>query len=71
MHSLVEMDVVFLMLTFSVGHELCAEGLTVLKNRKTETINLTPIDKWYHAGLACQILDVNAIPPELEKYESF
>lgn len=31
-------------------------------------LNLTGLDKWYHAGLACQFLNVVAIPPELEKY---
>lgn len=30
-------------------------------------IELRHIDKWYHAALACQILDVYGIPAELEK----
>ncbi|XP_039306665.1 adenylate cyclase type 10 isoform X1 [Solenopsis invicta] len=34
---------------------------------KAQIIELGRIDKWYHAALACQILDVCGIPPELEK----
>lgn len=43
-------------------------------NARTETslcqkvIELVGIDRWYHAGLACQILNVNGLPAELEKY---
>ncbi|XP_053973137.1 adenylate cyclase type 10-like [Hylaeus volcanicus] len=32
-----------------------------------KVIELGGIDKWYHAGLACQILNVNGVPAELEK----
>ncbi|XP_060536145.1 adenylate cyclase type 10-like [Cylas formicarius] len=34
---------------------------------RIKIIKLKPIDKWFHVGLACQMLDVEAIPPELEK----
>ncbi|KYN40080.1 Adenylate cyclase type 10, partial [Trachymyrmex septentrionalis] len=34
---------------------------------KKNIIELGCIDKWYHAGLACQFLDANGIPPELER----
>ncbi|XP_066584846.1 adenylate cyclase type 10-like [Prorops nasuta] len=34
---------------------------------KAKLIELIGIDKWYHAGLACQILNVKGIPAELEK----
>lgn len=38
-----------------------------LKNPRIKVIKLLCIDKWYHAGLACQTLGVFAIPAELEK----
>ncbi|KAM0731371.1 Adenylate cyclase type 10 [Formica fusca] len=34
---------------------------------RAQIIELSHIDKWYHAALACQILHVYGIPPELEK----
>ncbi|XP_011879972.1 PREDICTED: adenylate cyclase type 10-like [Vollenhovia emeryi] len=34
---------------------------------KARIIELGRIDKWYHAALACQILDASGIPPELER----
>ncbi|XP_018341276.1 PREDICTED: adenylate cyclase type 10-like, partial [Trachymyrmex septentrionalis] len=34
---------------------------------RARIIELGCIDKWYHAGLACQFLDANGIPPELER----
>nr|XP_012152584.1 PREDICTED: LOW QUALITY PROTEIN: adenylate cyclase type 10-like [Megachile rotundata] len=34
---------------------------------RAKVIELPGIDRWYHAGLACQILDVTGIPAELEK----
>ncbi|KAG5306968.1 ADCYA cyclase, partial [Acromyrmex insinuator] len=42
---------------------------TELKNKWFffNIIELGCIDKWYHAGLACQFLDANGIPPELER----
>ncbi|KAG5334640.1 ADCYA cyclase, partial [Acromyrmex charruanus] len=36
-------------------------------SERARIIELGCIDKWYHAALACQFLDVNGIPPELEK----
>ncbi|XP_078052180.1 adenylate cyclase type 10 [Augochlora pura] len=34
---------------------------------KAKVIDLHGVDRWYHAGLACQTLNVNALPAELEK----
>ncbi|XP_063977452.1 uncharacterized protein LOC135162667 [Diachasmimorpha longicaudata] len=34
---------------------------------KAKIIDLMGLDKWFHAGLACQLLHVSAIPAELEK----
>lgn len=36
--------------------------------KKSKVIDLLGLDKWFHAGLACQMLKVAAIPAELEKY---
>ncbi|EGI58228.1 Adenylate cyclase type 10 [Acromyrmex echinatior] len=36
-------------------------------SKRARIIELGCIDKWYHAGLACQFLDANGIPPELER----
>ncbi|KAK0097186.1 hypothetical protein PV326_003000 [Microctonus aethiopoides] len=38
---------------------------TIMDSAKV--IDITGLDKWFHAGLACQFLDVIGIPPELEK----
>lgn len=32
-----------------------------------KVIQLIGIDRWYHAGLVCQILNVKGLPAELEK----
>lgn len=39
---------------------------TIMDSAKV--LDITGLDKWFHAGLACQFLDVIGIPPELEKY---
>ncbi|XP_046753179.1 LOW QUALITY PROTEIN: adenylate cyclase type 10-like [Diprion similis] len=62
---------------FSVPHEVSkkAEIMSISLIRSTITalncaiqvIDLLGLDKWYHAGLACQILGVRAISAELEK----
>lgn len=44
--------------------QTAAECLTVMPQKK---IVLNELEKWYQAGLACQILGVKAIPVELEK----
>lgn len=35
--------------------------------KKSKLIELVGLDKWFHAGLVCQLLNVTAIPAELEK----
>ncbi|KAL6429124.1 hypothetical protein ACFW04_008123 [Cataglyphis niger] len=52
----------------SIGHKFGEEYEMhpgILK--KAQIIELSQIDKWYHAALACQFLQVYGIPPELEK----
>ncbi|XP_076380390.1 adenylate cyclase type 10 [Megalopta genalis] len=36
-------------------------------NQLFNIIELHGVDRWFHAGLACQTLNVNALPAELEK----
>ncbi|KAL0101169.1 hypothetical protein PUN28_018787 [Cardiocondyla obscurior] len=65
-HTMTKQSTVFFILSF--GHKLNGEyeiHPDVLK--KSQVIKLGSIDKWYHAALACQILDIHGIPPELEK----
>ncbi|CAL1681643.1 unnamed protein product [Lasius platythorax] len=52
----------------SIGHKLSGEyevHPAILE--RARIIELSHIDRWYHAALACQILHVHGIPPELEK----
>lgn len=39
----------------------------VVDDPRVKTVHLGPIERWYLGALACQILDVYAISPELEK----
>lgn len=38
-----------------------------VNSNEISKVTLGPISKWFHAGLACQILDVKAVPAELER----
>lgn len=67
MSVLLELDVMFIVMTMGTHVELSSTAVSALNHRRVRILNLAPIDKWYQAGLACQILDVQAIPPELEK----
>lgn len=42
-------------------------AVDVLRSERIKVIELKGVDKWYHVGLACQMLHVEGIPPELEK----
>ena len=66
---IVETDICFLVLSITASelNTLKPEALEIIRHRNTRTIELPAIDKWFHSGLACQVLQVNAIPPELEK----
>lgn len=60
---------VFVVLTTTKQQHLSPTALKVLSGKNVHLIRLSGIDKWYVSGLACQILEVFAIPVELEKYE--
>ncbi|XP_029155514.1 adenylate cyclase type 10-like [Nylanderia fulva] len=64
--TLTKRNMIFFVLT--IGHKLSGEyevHPAILE--RARIIELSHIDKWYHAALACQILHVYGIPPELEK----
>lgn len=61
------MDVTLIVMTMGTHNVIGSNATGILNHRRVRIVELSPIDKWYHAGLACQILDVHAIPPELEK----
>lgn len=42
-------------------------ALHCLSNNMIAKMYITGLDRWYHGALACQLLDVQAIPPDLEK----
>lgn len=43
----------------------------VLVDPRIKVVTLSPIERWCLGALACQILDVYAISPELEKYNRY
>lgn len=63
---LTKRDTVFFVL--SIGRKFNTE-FQVYSNFlvRAKVIELVGIDKWYHAGLACQVLSVKGLPAELEK----
>ncbi|XP_033367042.1 adenylate cyclase type 10-like [Bombus vosnesenskii] len=63
---LTKRDKIFFALT--IGRKLNTDFPLYLNFlHRAKVIELIGIDKWYHAGLACQILNVNGLPAELEK----
>ncbi|XP_026320727.1 adenylate cyclase type 10-like [Hyposmocoma kahamanoa] len=56
-------------LTISINDEkmVTTTGKKCLSNSMIVNMLLSGIDRWYHAALACQLLDVQAIPADLEK----
>lgn len=67
MKLFLDLDIIFFVLTLGTHKMLSPIANVAIKHKRIRPLNLLPVDKWYHAGLACQILDVFAIPPELEK----
>ncbi|KAF7398544.1 hypothetical protein HZH66_006441 [Vespula vulgaris] len=52
----------------SVGRKVGAEyKLANILLKKARVIELEGIDKWYHIGIVCQILNIDGISSELEK----
>lgn len=67
--AVIEEDMCFIVMSICEGRleHMCSAANDVIHHQCTRLIKLGPIDKWYHAGLACQVLDVKAIPPDLER----
>lgn len=65
--TLIDLDIMMIVMTMGSRRILSTVAKETINHKRIRSIQLHSIDKWYHAGLACQILDVTAIPPELEK----
>lgn len=57
----------FFVMTMNKQQPLTPYMGKVLNGKNVYAIRLKGIDKWYVSGLACQIMEVFAIPVELEK----
>ncbi|CAG9833176.1 unnamed protein product [Diabrotica balteata] len=64
---LISINTVFIVVTLETETAVSPVALQIFQNPKVKIIILNPIEKWYHIGLACQMLKVDGIPPELEK----
>ncbi|XP_063831003.1 uncharacterized protein LOC135080250 [Ostrinia nubilalis] len=64
---LLEIKTFFVLFTITDEDKLSLVARKCLDNYMIEKVYLTGIDRWYHASLACQLLDVQAIPADLEK----
>ncbi|XP_036143704.1 adenylate cyclase type 10 [Monomorium pharaonis] len=64
-HTMSKQNTIFFVL--SLGCRLTGEYEIHPVLKEARIIKLDPIDKWYHAALACQILDIYGISPELER----
>ncbi|OWR40760.1 RNA recognition motif protein [Danaus plexippus plexippus] len=58
---------IFLLVSISEEETLSATATICLANAMIIKLPLSGIDRWYHAALACQLLDVQAIQSDLEK----
>ncbi|XP_072394694.1 adenylate cyclase type 10-like isoform X4 [Diabrotica undecimpunctata] len=64
---LISINTVFIVVTLETETAISPVALQIFQNPTVKIIILKPIEKWYHIGLACQMLKVDGIPPELEK----
>lgn len=64
---ILDLDIMLIVMTMGSRRILSSVAEVTIRHKRIRNIQLHSIDKWYHAGLACQILDVTAIPPELER----
>lgn len=62
-----ESSLMFFITTLGSRRKLTPTAAQVLNHPRVLLVKMPQIDNWYHAALACQILDVSAIPLELEK----
>ncbi|XP_037295199.1 adenylate cyclase type 10 isoform X2 [Manduca sexta] len=64
---LLETKTIFLLMTITDAETLSPTANSCLASNMIVKIPLGGIDRFYHAALACQLLDVQAIPADLEK----
>ncbi|KAI8419937.1 hypothetical protein MSG28_008555 [Choristoneura fumiferana] len=64
---LMEGKSIFVVMTICDDSSLSETAYKCLSNNMLLKIRLGGIERWYHAALACQLLDVQAIPADLEK----
>uniref|UniRef100_A0A2A4J100 Guanylate cyclase domain-containing protein n=1 Tax=Heliothis virescens TaxID=7102 RepID=A0A2A4J100_HELVI len=64
---LMETKLILFILSITDARNLSAAGKNCLNNNMVLKVPLASIDRTYHAALACQLLDVQAIPADLEK----
>uniref|UniRef100_A0A6P7FT00 Adenylate cyclase type 10-like n=1 Tax=Diabrotica virgifera virgifera TaxID=50390 RepID=A0A6P7FT00_DIAVI len=64
---LIDINTVFTVVTLETETTISPGALKIFENPKVKVVTLKAIEKWYHVGLACQMLKVDGIPPELEK----
>jgi adenylate cyclase 10 len=66
--TLFDINTVFIVATMARDKLLKVTSLSkILNDARVKTVYLHAIERWYLGALACQILDVYAISPELEK----
>ncbi|CAH2042556.1 unnamed protein product, partial [Iphiclides podalirius] len=58
---------IFFLMTIKNTENLSAMANSCLESNMIVKLELCGIDRWYHAALVCQMLDVQAIPADLEK----
>ncbi|XP_011690793.1 PREDICTED: adenylate cyclase type 10-like [Wasmannia auropunctata] len=66
-HTMIKQSTVFFILSLGLSKLNSEYEIYPAILERARVIELNRIDKWYHAALACQILDACGIPPELEK----
>lgn len=66
-NELLHVKSIMFVMTLSKQNQLSSVGYEATNQANIHTTKLPIIDNWYVCGLACQILEVFAIPAELEK----
>ncbi|XP_059059672.1 adenylate cyclase type 10-like [Achroia grisella] len=64
---ILESKMIFILMSITNEKQLSEVARNCLKSNMIVNMRLNGIDRWYHAALACQLLDVQAIPADLVK----
>lgn len=65
--NIIDLDLVLMILTMGSMWKYSAVYKSIEESERVKIVVLEIIDKWYHAAIVCQMLNVEAIPLELEK----